>query len=238
MDIGQAKQEVRERIWALLEQQDAVESGVHGHIPDFVGAEQAAELLTTLPAWQSAQVIMSNPDRAQLPIRVLALDAGKLVYMAVPRLVDVKPFYELDPAVLKVSTSEAAISKIAKAMAPKVDLDQMRPVDFILCGTVAVNREGVRLGKGAGYSDIEFALAQEAGLIGPETIIVTTVHPLQVLNEPMPETAHDFRVDFVITPDEIIACGHRSRPSGLAWDQLNERRIEKIPILRSWRDRR
>ena len=229
MDIGQAKQEVRERIWTLLEQENAVDLGVHGHIPDFVGAERTADLLATLPAWQSAQVIMSNPDRAQLLVRIRALDEGKLVYMAVPKLADEKPFYELDPAVLSVPTSEAAASKVAEVVAPKVGSDQMHPVDLMLCGTVAVNHEGVRLGKGAGYSDIEFSLAQEAGLIKSETIIVTTVHPLQVVNETLPEAAHDFRVDFVITPDEIIACDRRPRPNGLAWDQLSERGLKRFP---------
>ena len=47
---------------------------------------------------------------------------------------------------------------------------------MVVCGSVAVNRRGARLGKGAGYSDIEVALLQEAGLIGPSTVIVTTVH--------------------------------------------------------------
>lgn len=39
----------------------------------------------------------------------------------------------------------------------------MRPVDIVVCGSVAVNRAGVRLGKGTGYSDIE------AGLITDHT---------------------------------------------------------------------
>jgi 5-formyltetrahydrofolate cyclo-ligase len=238
MDIDQAKREVRERIWALLEREKAVrEPGVHGRIPDFVGAEQAAGLLATLPAWQPVQVIKSNPDRAQLPARARALNEGKLVYMAVPRLADEKPFYELDPAVLTVPSTEAARSKVAETLVPKVGLDQMRPIDLVLCGTVAVNRDGTRLGKGAGYSDIEFALAQEAGLLSPETILVTTVHPLQVVDEPLPEMEHDFHVDYIVTPDEIIACRRRPRPSGLAWDQLSERQVEAIPALRSWRPR-
>jgi hypothetical protein len=38
-----------------------------------------------------------------------------------------------------------------------------------------VNRTGARLGKGAGDSDIEIALLTGAGLIGPGTVIVTTV---------------------------------------------------------------
>lgn len=84
--------------------------------------------------------------------------------MAVPRLTDRRPFYELDPARVPI---EAATSHVAQKAATKVTPAEMRPIDLILCGTVAVNREGTRLGKGAGYSDIEFAMAQEAGLIRP-----------------------------------------------------------------------
>lgn len=43
-----------------------------------------------------------------------------------------------------------------------------------MCGSVAVDRQGARLGKGAGHSDIEVALLKEAGLIGPWTTIATT----------------------------------------------------------------
>jgi len=87
----------------------------------------------------------------------------------------------------------------------------MRPVDLVVCGSVAVNRDGVRIGKGAGYSDIEVAILCEAGLIGPQTTIVTTVHSLQVVEGPLPETEHDFGVDVIVTPEEIIECPRRDR---------------------------
>jgi 5-formyltetrahydrofolate cyclo-ligase len=38
-------------------------------------------------------------------------------------------------------------------------------------------------------------LLVEAGLIGTDTVLVTTVHPLQVLDEAPPETTHDLRLD-------------------------------------------
>jgi 5-formyltetrahydrofolate cyclo-ligase len=79
---------------------------------------------------------------------------------------------------------------------------------------VAVNRRGARVGKGAGYSDIEFALLTEAGLIDPNTMIVTTVHQLQVLDDEPYETAHDFSVDLIVTPNEVITCGPPRRPRG------------------------
>lgn len=78
-----------------------------------------------------------------------ALAEGKLVYIAVPRLAGERPFYVLDPAELTVPPAEAASSKVAASVAYKVGVKEMQPVDLIICGSVAVNRHGARLGKGA-----------------------------------------------------------------------------------------
>ncbi len=108
----------------------------------------------------------------------------------------------------------------------------MRPIDLVVCGSVAVNRQGVRLGKGAGYSDIEVAILTEACLVTNETTIVTTVHPLQVIDEPLPETEHDFSVDMIVTTDEVITCPPlRQRPKSLVWEHLDASKIAAIPVL-------
>lgn len=229
--VDQAKDAVRERIWALLEQEQAAPAGVRGRIPAFYGADQAADRLAALPEWDSARVVKAVPDNAQQPVRARALHEGKLLYMAVPKLAQVKPFYLLDPAALPVSPDEAADKRVAAQVARQVGVDEMQPVDLIVCGSVAVNRRGVRLGKGAGYSDIEVALLQEAGLISSETTIVTTVHSLQVVDDDLPETEHDFSVDVIVTPDEAIRCGNPRRPRGLLWDDLSAEKIAAIPVL-------
>jgi 5-formyltetrahydrofolate cyclo-ligase len=229
--IDAAKQAVRARIWGLLERERVVERGVHGYIPAFAGADVAADRLAQLPVWRAAGVIKAVPDRAQQPVRERALRDGKLLYMAVPMLADDLPFYVLDPSRLPMAPSEAAVRQEAARVAPKIAVDGMQPVDMVVCGSVAVNRAGVRLGKGAGYSDIEVALLQEAGLIGPNTVIVTTVHPLQVVDEALPETKHDFSVDLIVTPDEVIDCRPPRRPGGLCWEHLTEDRIAAIPVL-------
>ena len=229
--IDAAKQAIRTEIWDLLERECAVERGVHGYIPAFAGADAAADGLAYLPVWHTARVIKAVPDRAQQPVRERALRDGKLLYMAVPMLADDLPFYALDPARLTVPPPEAASRQTAARIAPKIALDQMRPIDMVVCGSVAVNRQGARLGKGAGYSDIEVALLQEARLIGPSTVIVTTVHPLQVIDAALPETGHDFSVDLIVTPDEVIECGPPRRPSGLYWEHLTENKIAAIPVL-------
>ncbi len=229
--IDQAKQDVRERVWALLEGAGAAPVGVRGHIPQFDGAGQAAERLAGLDAWHAAGVVKCNPDKAQLPVRVRALQEGKLLYMAVPRLATPQPFYLLDPAMLTTPIGTAATSVGAAGAARTIGVEAMRPVDLIVCGTVAVNRRGVRIGKGAGYSDIEVALLTEAGLIGPETVIVTTVHQLQVVTDELPETEHDFSVDLIVTPDEVIRCGQPRRPRGILVEHLSREQVATIPVL-------
>ena len=231
-----AKWDVRRRMWELLERENAAPKGeIAGRIPTFFGAEQAADRLAEESAWQTARVIKAVPDKAQLPVRARALREAKIVYMAVPRLAGLNPFYLLDPAVLTVSPEEAASSKVAKSVARTVNVDNMRPVDLVVCGSVAVDHRGARIGKGAGYSDIEVALLQEAGLIGPETLLVTT-GPLSASRwrrTNLPETEHDFRVDLIVTPNEIIRCQPARRPGGIIWDHLTEEKIATISALRA-----
>jgi len=229
--MEQAKQAVRERVWSRLEQAQVVAPGVHGRIPAFAGADQAAQRLAALPAWQKAQVVKAVPDKAQLPVRICALEAGKLLYMAVPKLAEEPPFYLLDPATLTVPAAEAATSRAAARLARKIGVSEMRPVDLVICGSVAVNHQGVRLGKGAGYSDIEVALLAEAGLLTEQTVIVTTLHELQVLDEVLPEDDHDFRVDLIVTPQRVIECAPAKRPGGLSWERLSLDKIAAIPVL-------
>jgi 5-formyltetrahydrofolate cyclo-ligase len=232
-EIDAAKQAVRERVWNLLEAEHAAEPGVHGHIPDFVGTAAAAERLASLPAWKDAQIVKAVPDTAQLPVRARALADRKTVYMAVPRLADARPFYLLDPAVIALPPTEAATMRAAAAHAPRLAIDELQPIDLVVCGSVAVNRRGDRIGKGAGYSDLEVALLHDAGLLGSSTVIATTVHPLQVLDGELPATNHDFQLDLIVTPDEVIACNSSRRRTGVLWDELPSHYRSAVPVLAS-----
>lgn len=224
------KQAIRNRIWDLLERERVVERGVHGYIPAFAGSDAAADQLGQLPAWHAARVVKVVPDRAQRPVRNRALREGKLLYMPVPMLADEPPFYVLDPTALAMAPETASSEDVAR-MGGKIGIHDMKPIDMVICGSVAVNRDGSRLGKGAGYSDIEVALLNEAGLLGPHTLIVTTVHPLQVIEEPLPETGHDFSVDLIVTTGEVIQCGNLHRPDRIYWDHLTPEKIAAIPVL-------
>ncbi len=231
MGVDQEKQAVREHVWTLLERERAVPRGSHGKIPAFYGADEAARRLAELPVWQQARTIKSNPDYAQLVVRVRALEDGKLLYMAVPKIASEKPFFLLDPEALDLPAKEAAEKNTAAKSARRIGVEDMRSIDIVICGSVAVNRSGARIGKGAGYSDLEVALLIEAGLVTDATVIVTTVHQLQVIDADIPETEHDFSVDLIVTPDKVIVCSHPRRPPGILWDDLPPEKVKAIPVL-------
>jgi 5-formyltetrahydrofolate cyclo-ligase len=205
--------------------------GATGRIPNFAGAPAAAARLASLPEWRAARVAKANPDAPQLPVRAQALADAKLLYMAVPRLADQRPFILLDPGRLEVPPRRAASITGSARAGRRIGVAEVDPVDLVVCGSVAVNREGARVGKGVGFSDLEFALLVEAGLIGPDTVVATTVHPLQLLTEALPETAHDFRLDLIIAGEEVITCRRSRRPQGILWDHLDAAKIAAIPAL-------
>jgi len=114
--------------------------------------------------------------------------------------------------------------------------DNMREIDLIVCGTVAVNLDGARIGKGGGYSDLEFGLAREVGLVRQKTPVVTTVHDLQVLDDKLSVLVHDIPVDVIVTPTRVIQTHTQlPRPKGIYWDYLPEEKIDEIPYLKHLR---
>lgn len=227
---------IREAVWTALETARVVRGkSVHDKIPHFLGCEDAAALVSELPEWQAARAVKSNPDQAQRPLRQLALEHGKLLYMAVPRLKEERVFIELDPGRPEVDPRKASTISGAFKIGRPVYVHEMQPVDLVISGSVGVNREGVRVGKGGGFADLEYGLAAAAGILTPDTPVITTVHPMQVLDEELPWTQHDVPLDIVVTADEVIRCtGDRAslpRPSGIYWDDLDERKIRSIPLL-------
>src|SRR5215831_840007 len=232
-EVLAAKAALRQEVWSEMSAARVARfPGAAGRIPNFTGAEAAAERLRATGVWQAASTLKANPDSAQLPVRQRALEDGKTVYMAVPRLAEPEPFFALDPAHL----SEAPRS------ARRVTLADLSPVDLVVMGSVAVGEDGARLGKGGGFADLEFALAGAAGLIGQDTVSVTTVHELQVRAAGMILlTDHDVPVDLIVTPERIIDCRPLHGPraaAGIRWEDLTEEKIAAIPLLAAQRERR
>ena len=233
-DLLAAKAALRQDVWTAMRAAKVARfPGAAGRIPNFTGAEAAAERLRSQPAWQAASAVKSNPDSAQWPVRQRALEDGKTVYMAVPRLAGPEPFFALDPARLSEPPRKAASISGATRSARRVALADLSPVNLVVMGCVAAGEDGARLGKGGGFADLEFALATAAGLIGPHTVCVTTVHEIQVCPAgTIPVTSHDVPLDVIVTPERVIDCRPDGpRPAaGICWDDLTNTQ-RKIPVL-------
>jgi 5-formyltetrahydrofolate cyclo-ligase len=229
-----AKDEVRADVWRAMEREGVARfPGAHGRIPNFAGAKTAAERLARHPAWLAAQTVKANPDAPQTHARRLALLQGKVLVMAVPRLREQHPFRLLDPRGLAADElREAATIKGALRHGTVIDLDQVPALDLVLTGSVAVNLEGARLGKGGGFSDLEYGLLSEAGRIGSRTVVATTVHPIQVVREDLLMTEHDIPLNVIATPRSVFEVeGAFPRPCGVLWDHLQPPQIHEIPVL-------
>ena len=242
-EVLAAKAALRQEVWSALRTARVARfPGAEGRIPNFTGAEAAAERLRATPEWRAARTVKANPDSAQWPVRQRALADGKTVYMAVPRLAEREPFFALDPDHLAGTPRQASSINGAARSARRVALADLDPVDLVVMGSVAASADGARLGKGGGFADLEFALATAAGLIGPYTVSATTVHELQLRPAgTIPLTGHDVPVDLIVTADEVIDSrrGRGPRPPAeIRWDDLTEEKIAAIPLLAASRPRR
>ncbi len=232
------KAAVREAVWDDLEEREVARFPYppHGRIPNFAGADDAAALLTETSSWDRARTIKINPDAPQRPVRQQALRSGKRLFMAVPRLREPKPFLELDPDRIDDFDEASTIGGASDHGRP-VRVDEMPQIDLVVSGSVAVDRHGTRVGKGEGYSDIEYAILREFDCLDADTPVVTTVHERQIWPDPLDSDPHDVPITQIVTPERHYEPESvRSPPTGIDWSVLDSATIEAIPILASIRD--
>lgn len=235
MDPKEVKASIRQRIWRLLEEQNIARfpRPVYGRIPNFAGAREAAMNLAKTRVWREARIVKVNPDSPQKWVRLMALRQGKLLVMATPRIRE--GFLLLDPGKIPSFLYEkAATIRGAFQLGRKIGLDELGKlggIDLIVTGSVAVDRQGHRIGKGEGYAELEYAILRELGLVGEDTPIATTVHDIQIV-EQIPREPYDLVVDHIATPTRIIETrSGGKKPPGILWDILPCEKMREIPIL-------
>ena len=166
------KDEARRAVWDRLQAEGFARFPFppHGRIPNFAGARAAAARLLEVEPWRSARQIKVNPDAPQRPVREAALRRGITVLVPTPRLR--AGFKKLDPGRIREDHIRAAasLSKGAR-FAEEVALTELPEVDAIVCGSVAVNRNGRRCGKGEGYSDLEYAILRCLMRLGLDRLV-------------------------------------------------------------------
>lgn len=176
----------REAVWTALMHAHACAYPLppHGHHPNFTHARQAAQALLAHPEVSGLTVLLVGPDRALFPLRKLALQAGKTLYI---------PHQKKEGWYWRVTdTAGAKLSALPAHGEPK-----LRPegAQAVVLACVAADHTGARLGKGFGWG------ARGLHLDVPE---FTLAHPL-MLRPALPCPA-DSHVRLIGTPGGVIEC--------------------------------
>lgn len=194
------KRKLREEIWNNLKEKGYADFRInYGRIPKFRGARKAASMLRNTPEWENAQIIFCSPDSAQFEVRKMALQDGKVLIMASPKLK--KGYLLINPQ--DVFGREKLASTIKGAFKFGKTVKKFPKTDLVVEGSVAVDTSGGRLGKGGGYGDQEIKHLLEEKAIDNKTTIATTVHEAQIVDE-IPLEPHDMRINMIVTPKRVI----------------------------------
>ncbi|CAF1413659.1 unnamed protein product [Rotaria sordida] len=239
INIKLFKVQARQLVWDLMEMKNEVRfpRPSHGRIPNFRYCELAAENVTSLDCFKRARVIKINPSLAQEPLRYLTLTYNKVLLTPTPALESVL-FYKLDPKFLRRNQLEWAATKPGAAeLGTIIHLTALKQihVDLVIVASVVVNPiTGARIGKGKGYADLEYAIMSQMGCVTNKTIVITTCHESQLIND-LPNNImeqHDLPVDIIVTPKRYIytKCLFQ-RPERVYWNKLDPDMILNIPVL-------
>ncbi|KAB5575184.1 hypothetical protein PHYPO_G00217940 [Pangasianodon hypophthalmus] len=256
------KWDIRQKVWDYMETKDLANfpRPVHHRIPNFKAATAACDRLPVLQEFQSSSVVKGaqgvcgkmvgiefftkcnevkvDPDKPLEGARLAALQAGKTLLVPTPRL-RTGLFNKIipPPRATKEDLRVCSTSQGVKEFSVPVGLDSRVHVDLIVVGSVAVSEKGYRIGKGEGFSDMEYAMMVSMGAVNESTVVVTVVHDCQVVDIPEGLTeSHDLTVDYILTPSRIIKTECKiPKPQGIIWSKLDAEMLEKIPILKKLR---
>lgn len=225
------KDRIRHHVWETMEEQRVgrFPFPLRYRIPNFKGAERAAERVADLPVYRRARKVKVNPDSPQRPLRSRVLADGKTLLVPTPRLkagfIQVRP-EQVPEGEESKAASLTHIHKYGRELA----LSEWPEVDLFVAGSVALNHSGCRLGKGEGYADREYAILRELG--NAPVPVISTVHSLQVVDQEIPVEPHDLIVDGIATEREWIETKPcKQNPSGMDWDNVTEEERKAMPIL-------
>uniref|UniRef100_A0A0K2UAL8 Uncharacterized protein n=1 Tax=Lepeophtheirus salmonis TaxID=72036 RepID=A0A0K2UAL8_LEPSM len=237
----------REWIWYFMENNDSslyiFPRPILGKIPNFLYSKDAARLLTRLKEFKDASIIKVDSSMSLMPLRELVLQNKEFLYSNVRNLVRRDFLYCINSIDLK-NKRDFAIASTKKGLITygkpiRIGLKSLiRKIDIFVVGSVAVCRNGVRLGTGKGIIDIEWGILYDAGAVDEKTIVVTVVADDQVVGDDVlpswVQNEHDLPVDIIITPTKVLKVVPKLKKPccGILVNLLTDEMKETIPSLK------
>lgn len=200
------RERLRRRIWHLMENAGVLTFPleVFGRVPNFVGAEQAAELLAQQSEFVQAKVVFVSPDHVLRRVRELVLENGKVLAVSLPRrLARLSKHPLLQITERKAIKAAASIDGFLRYGQPL-----SMPVDLAVLSSVVVDRLGNRLTPRQEFGDKEWQMLVDNGFVHGRTKIATIVHPLQFADDLAKWVIEkDVKVHLIVTPEEVVRIG-------------------------------
>ena len=231
-----AQRFVREKVWTALRSVARPDSRFHwdfaSFIADFEGSDICSEYLRGFESWTRSDLLFITPDNSTEAVRRAAISDRKAFLMTTYGIR--RGFLMLDPE--DVPANELAYAATLDGMdhyGRPVDLGEVAKlghIGLLVTGGSAVGYDGLRIGKGHGYFDLEWALLSEVGSTDESTEIVDVVHDCQVIDLEIAALEHDVRVDWIVTPTRAIKVKGPARlPGRVRWELIGGTEFELIP---------
>lgn len=234
--------DTRERVWNELREVARPDSrfawDFSSFIADYEGSDEGANRLLQLAEDRGYSTWFITPDNNLDPLRKRLIEAGTPFVM--PTYGIRRGFLRLDPA--DVPSGQEAFAATLDGMnryASEIPLQEMEaslePFDCMVTGASFVTRDGLRMGKGHGYFDLEWAMMRAVGLADENTAVVAVVHDVQILEDVDGRDVaadHDTIVDAIVTPSQsILVDDPPPKPAGIRWPLLTRDAVEEMPPL-------
>lgn len=200
----------------------------------FAGGEwgKAAENLRRIPPYAGARTVMVSLHPALRQVCLNLLNDQKRVVLPTPGLQ--KGFVLLDPAVIPPRKRLPAIQMKLKDPSPaKLPYHKPlpEPVDMIVTESLAVTRDGKRMGSGEGFLDLQAAILHALGWTSPELRVVSIVQDDQLV-ESLPTEDTDVAVHWIVTPRQVLEAFRGAfSSSGILWEKLENKAVRRNDAL-------
>lgn len=243
-DESGIRDEAREQVWSKLRDVAHPDSrfgwDFSSFIADYEGSEAGADRLLQRAENHGYTGWFITPDNNLDALRERLIERGESFVM--PTYGIRRGFLRLDPS--EVPEGQAPFASTLDGMnrfAERMLLDDMEaklePFDCMVTGASFVTSDGLRMGKGHGYFDLEWAMMRQIGLANEDTDVIAMVHDVQVLDDTRGRDLaadHDTIVDAIITPSNGITIEDPpSKPEGIRWSLLGRDEIDEMPPLKT-----
>ncbi len=187
-----------------------------------------AQRLRALDDYRKARCVYASLHPALEQARVNAVNDRKALILPTPGLS--AGFRRLHPERLRPGARLDAVSpRPQKGFGERLEYyNPPRPlIDLVLAESFAVSPDGIRIGDGSGFLDLQIAILANLGWLDPAYRVVTLVMEEQI-RPGVPRSPWDVPVDRIITEQAIHSPRSSHHPLyPVLWGRLSARQVKR-----------